>query len=98
MAGQRSNRLTGRSRLSRVVAGRWRGNSARLDHPDGGRYGMLRERGPWNAIAMSTVITSIYDFEASDIDGRSRRLEEVRGQVVLFGNGARRCGFTAQYA
>ena len=47
---------------------------------------------------MSTVITKIYDFEATDIDGRPRRLEELRGQVLLFVNVASRCGFTPQYA
>jgi glutathione peroxidase len=47
---------------------------------------------------MNTVITNIYDFEASDIDGRPRRLEEFRGQVLLFVNVASRCGLTPQYA
>lgn len=40
---------------------------------------------------------SIYDFEASDITGQPRKLEEFRGQVILIVNTASKCGFTPQF-
>ena len=43
------------------------------------------------------VATSVYDFSATDIDGRTRELEEFRGRVLLIVNVASKCGFTPQY-
>lgn len=42
---------------------------------------------------------SIYDFhfQAPDINGNLRSLEEYKGQVVLIVNTASKCGFTYQY-
>jgi glutathione peroxidase len=42
---------------------------------------------------------SIYDFnfQAPDINGKMRTLEEFKGQVVLIVNTASKCGFTYQY-
>lgn len=42
---------------------------------------------------------SIYDFyfQAPDINGNARSLEEYKGKVVLIVNTASKCGFTYQY-
>lgn len=40
---------------------------------------------------------SIYDFEAVDIKGRTRKLDEFRGKVLLIVNTASKCGFTPQF-
>lgn len=42
--------------------------------------------------------TSIYDFEALSIDGKSAQLSTQRGKVLLFVNTASACGFTPQFA
>jgi glutathione peroxidase len=44
---------------------------------------------------MSTA--TIYEFNARDIDGRERSLEEFAGRVLLLVNVASKCGFTPQY-
>jgi glutathione peroxidase len=41
---------------------------------------------------------SLYDFEASTIDGRAQKLEAYRGKALLIVNVASKCGFTPQYA
>jgi glutathione peroxidase len=43
-------------------------------------------------------MTSVYDFEATTIDGRAKPLQEFAGQTLLIVNVASRCGFTPQYA
>lgn len=43
-------------------------------------------------------MTSVYDFEATTIDGRQTALEQYRGQPLLIVNTASRCGFTPQFA
>ena len=42
-------------------------------------------------------MSSAYDFEATDIDGRERKLDEFRGKTMLIVNVASKCGFTPQY-
>lgn len=43
-------------------------------------------------------MTSLYDFEITDIEGRKQRLDAYRGQVLLVVNVASQCGLTPQYA
>ena len=43
-------------------------------------------------------MTSIYDFEAQQIDGRSVSLGNFRGKAILIVNTASACGFTPQFA
>jgi glutathione peroxidase len=42
-------------------------------------------------------MTTIYDFKATDIDGRERSLAEFAGHALLVVNVASKCGFTPQY-
>jgi glutathione peroxidase len=42
--------------------------------------------------------TTVYEFSASLLDGRTVKLSEFRGRVVLIVNTASQCGFTPQYA
>ena len=42
-------------------------------------------------------MTTAYDFSATDIDGRERRLNEFAGRALLIVNVASKCGFTPQY-
>jgi glutathione peroxidase len=42
-------------------------------------------------------MTTVYDFTATDIDGRERNLREFAGQALLIVNVASKCGFTPQY-
>ena len=42
--------------------------------------------------------SSIYDFEALSIDGKSAHLSTQRGKVLLIVNTASACGFTPQFA
>ena len=44
------------------------------------------------------MTTSIYDFEALNIDGSPARLGDHRGRVLLIVNTASACGFTPQFA
>jgi glutathione peroxidase len=41
--------------------------------------------------------SSVYEFKATDIDGRERSLSEFAGQALLIVNVASKCGFTPQY-
>lgn len=45
-----------------------------------------------------TTTTTIYDFEARSIDGRTVSLADYRGKVLLIVNTASACGFTPQFA
>jgi glutathione peroxidase len=42
-------------------------------------------------------MSSIYDFEAKQMDGQSAPLSKYRGQVMLIVNTASACGFTPQF-
>lgn len=42
-------------------------------------------------------MTAIYDFQATDIDGKQRKLDAYRGKAMLIVNVASKCGFTPQY-
>lgn len=41
---------------------------------------------------------SIFDFEATNLEGGTKPLADFRGQVLLIVNVASECGFTPQYA
>jgi glutathione peroxidase len=43
------------------------------------------------------MANSVYDFEATDIQGRSVPLSQYQGKVLLIVNTASACGFTPQY-
>jgi glutathione peroxidase len=43
-------------------------------------------------------MTSVYDFSARTIDGKTRTLADFKGKVLLVVNTASQCGFTPQYA
>ena len=43
-------------------------------------------------------MTTVYDFNATAIDGAEQALEQYRGQALLIVNTASKCGFTGQYA
>jgi len=47
---------------------------------------------------MDEEARSAFSFSADLLDGRTMRLEELRGRVLLMVNTASRCGFTPQYA
>jgi glutathione peroxidase len=42
-------------------------------------------------------VTSVYDFDARDINGLEKQLADYRGKVLLIVNTASQCGFTPQY-
>jgi glutathione peroxidase len=47
---------------------------------------------------MSTTNPSVYDFEATSIEGKPTSLADQRGKVMLIVNTASACGFTPQFA
>jgi glutathione peroxidase len=42
-------------------------------------------------------MTTVYDFSAKTIDGKTRKLSDYKGKVLLVVNTASQCGFTPQY-
>ena len=46
----------------------------------------------------SSAANSVHEFEMKAIDGKSVKLADYKGKVVLFVNVASRCGYTPQYA
>lgn len=42
-------------------------------------------------------MTSVYDFSAQTISGKTRTLADFKGKVLLVVNTASKCGFTPQY-
>ena len=42
-------------------------------------------------------MTTVYDFEAKTITGKTQKLEDFRGKWLLVVNVASKCGFTPQY-
>ncbi len=44
-----------------------------------------------------TFDSTVYNFVATDIEGKSRKFEEFRGKLLLIVNVASQCGFTPQY-
>jgi len=49
------------------------------------------------AFGYSASAQSVFDFEATDIQGQPVPLEEYRGSVLLIVNTASKCGFTYQF-
>ena len=43
------------------------------------------------------MANSVYDFDATTLDGQPRRLSDYRGKTLLIVNVASACGFTPQY-
>ncbi len=43
-------------------------------------------------------MTTVYDFQAQQIDGKSVDLKQFKGKVMLIVNTASACGFTPQFA
>lgn len=43
------------------------------------------------------TMQTLYDFQATDVDGKPVSLDRYRGKVVLIVNVASKCGFTPQY-
>ena len=43
-------------------------------------------------------MASVHDFSATTLAGKTRKLADFRGKVLLVVNTASRCGFTPQYA
>jgi glutathione peroxidase len=43
-------------------------------------------------------MSTLYDFEALQIDGQSARLDQFKGKALLIVNTASACGFTPQFA
>jgi glutathione peroxidase len=42
-------------------------------------------------------MTTVYNFSARTIDGKTRKLSDYKGKVLLVVNTASQCGFTPQY-
>jgi len=42
-------------------------------------------------------MASVFDFSAKTIDGKTRKLADYKGKVLLIVNTASKCGFTPQY-
>lgn len=52
----------------------------------------------FSLILLSTMQTSIYDFEMNSIDGEAINFSRYQGKNLLIVNTASNCGYTPQYA
>lgn len=52
----------------------------------------------FSLILLSTMQTSIYDFEMNSIDGEAINFSRYQGKNLLIVNTASHCGYTPQYA
>ena len=48
-------------------------------------------------VTKKVMTTSIYDYKATDIDGKTFDLASLKGKKVIIVNTASKCGFTGQY-
>ncbi len=55
-------------------------------------------RGGNRPVIEGVPMTDVYEFEATAIDGKPRKLSAWRGKVILVVNVASQCGLTPQYA
>ena len=51
-----------------------------------------------NGLQLENSMTTVYDFEALQIDGKALTLDQFKGRVLLIVNTASACGFTPQFA
>ena len=49
------------------------------------------------AVTKNVMTTSIYDYKATDIDGKAFDLASLKGKKVIIVNTASKCGYTGQY-
>ena len=49
------------------------------------------------AVTKNVMTTSIYDYKATDIDGKTFDLASLKGKKVIIVNTASKCGYTGQY-
>jgi glutathione peroxidase len=60
--------------------------------------GLLMTRAGSGTPLTPLTATSIYDIPVRDIKGRTLRLDQYKGKVMLIVNVASQCGYTPQYA